>query len=145
MMNSGFLNIIVFVTGDNYNCTSAQTCHICYWLAQRETASLAGRCVGAGYCCLVLLLQSLRHRGWRASPKRLTCSSKYSSSLRLHKPKLTSRSLGITGTTHLLPPMILMCLIFMFQTQETNPADLFDHFTCMHFTSLSKMIQVAWK
>lgn len=31
----------------------------------------------------------------------------------------------------------------MFQTEETNSADLFDHLTCMHSASLSKRIQVA--
>lgn len=62
-----------------------------------------------------------------------------------HKPEVTGRSLGITGVTYLPPHMILMCLIFMFQTEETNPADLFDHLTCVHSASLSKGIQVAWK
>lgn len=36
---------------------------------------------GVEHCCLFLLLQSLSHSGWRASPKRLTRSSKFSSSL----------------------------------------------------------------
>lgn len=62
-----------------------------------------------------------------------------------HKPELTGRSLGITGVTYLPLHMILMCLIFMFHTEETNPADLFDHFTCIHSASLSKGIQVAWE
>lgn len=81
----------------------------------------------------------------RASPKRLACSGKCCSSPLRRKPKLTSRSLGITGMTFFTQPMILMCLIFMFQTEEAHPVDLFDHLTFIHSTSLSERIQVAWK
>lgn len=80
--DSGLFIITLFVTGDHYNYTSGQTdIFVTDWPGGRlhhwpEDAW------GVEHCCLFLLLQSLSHCGWRASPKRLARSSKYSSSLR---------------------------------------------------------------
>lgn len=145
--DSGLFIITLFVTGDHYNYTLGQTdIFVADWPRGRlhhwpEDAWGGGWSTVASFYCYNHWVTLDGERHLNASHIRVNfprLSAK-------HKPELTGRSLGITGVTYLPLHMILMCLIFMFHTEETNPADLFDHFTCIHFASLSKGIQVAWE
>lgn len=80
--DSGLFIITLFVTGDHYNYTLGQTdIFVADWPRGRLHHWPEDAWGGVEHCCLFLLLQSLSHSGWRASPKRLTRSSKFSPSL----------------------------------------------------------------